>query len=701
MDLLLSSVEYLKGIGTKRAELLSKYMNIFTFKDLMMTFPYRYIDRSRFYKVSELDESMQYIQLIGRFRNFKSYGDKRTTRMTAQFYDSTGGVIEVVWFNSFNYIKNYIRINEDYVVFGKPTLFNHQFQFSHPEITTVEEVKRDDFGVGLQPMYSIPEKAKAKGLDNRNIARAMRSMLIQLQRLIPETLNAELISRFNLLSREEAMFNIHFPTSNLLLKRAEARIKFEEFFFLQMKLNLSKINRQRAIRGHHFSVVGEKFNTFFHNYLPFELTNAQKRVVREIRLDMGSGKQMNRLLQGDVGSGKTLVALMSMLIAIDNGYQACIIAPTEILATQHFNSISKMISGMGLGIELLTGSTKVAHRRRIHEGLLNGNLNILVGTHAILEDKVVFKNLGLTVIDEQHRFGVGQRAKMWDKNVVPPHILVMTATPIPRTLAMTLYGDLDVSVIDELPPGRKSIVTKHFFDSSRLKMFGFIRQQIDEGRQVYFVYPLINESETLDLKHLMDGYESIIREFPLPKYAISIVHGKMKAEDKDYEMNRFKRGETQIMVSTTVIEVGVDVPNATVMVIENAERFGLSQLHQLRGRVGRGGAQSYCILMTDMKLSNDARVRIKAMTDSNDGFVISEIDLKLRGPGDISGQQQSGIMDFKLADIVRDEPILKAARISAIDLLEKDPRLQLPENRVIAVQYNTLYKDSKDWAMIS
>lgn len=700
MDMLSSSIEYLKGIGPKRAELLAKYMGIFTYSDLLMTFPYRYIDRSRFYKINEIDESMQYIQISGRFRNFKSYGDKRTTRMTAQFYDSTG-VVEIVWFNSFNYLKNSIKINEDYVLFGKPAIYNHQFQFSHPEITTVEELKKDDFGIGLQPMYSIPDKAKAKGVDNRNIARAIKSMLIQLQRSIPETLNQELISRFNLLSREEALTNIHFPSSNLTLQRAEARIKFEEFFYLQLKLNISKVNRQVSVKGHSFTTVGDAFNTFFHNYLPFELTTAQKRVIREIRADMRGGQQMNRLLQGDVGSGKTLVALMSMLIAIDNGYQACIIAPTEILATQHFNSISKMISGMNINIELLTGSTKVKKRRIIHESLLNGSLNILVGTHAILEDKVIFNNLGLTVIDEQHRFGVGQRAKMWEKNSIPPHILVMTATPIPRTLAMTLYGDLDVSVIDELPPGRKSIVTKHFFDSSRLKMFGFVKSQIDEGRQVYFVYPLINESETLDLKHLMDGYESISREFPLPKYAISIVHGKMKPEDKDYEMNRFKKGETQIMVSTTVIEVGVDVPNATVMVIENAERFGLSQLHQLRGRVGRGGAQSYCILMTDTKLSSDARVRIKAMTDSNDGFVISEIDLKLRGPGDISGQQQSGIMDLKLADIVKDEPILKAARISAIDLIDKDPQLKLAENKAIAQQYTHLYKDSKDWAMIS
>lgn len=700
MGILSSSIEYLKGIGSNRAELLAKYMGIFTYNDLLMTFPYRYVDRSRFYKINEIDESMQYIQISGRFRNFKSYGDKRTTRMTAQFYDSTG-VVDIVWFNSFNYIKNNIKINEDYVLFGKPTIYNHQFQFSHPEITTFEELKRDDFGIGLQPMYSVPDKAKAKGVDNRNIARAIKSMLLQLQRSIPETLNQELISRFNLLSREEALTNIHFPTSNLTLQRAEARIKFEEFFYLQLKLNISKVNRQRSVKGHSFNIIGDAFNTFFHNHLPFQLTTAQKRVIREIRTDMRGGQQMNRLLQGDVGSGKTLVALMSMLIAIDNGYQACIIAPTEILATQHFNSITKMISEMRINIELLTGSTKVKKRRIIHEALLDGSLNILVGTHAILEDKVIFNNLGLTVIDEQHRFGVGQRAKMWEKNSIPPHILVMTATPIPRTLAMTLYGDLDVSVIDELPPGRKSIVTKHFFDSSRLKMFGFVKSQIDEGRQVYFVYPLINESETLDLKHLMDGYESISREFPLPKYAISIVHGKMKPEDKDYEMDRFKRGETQIMVSTTVIEVGVDVPNATLMVIENAERFGLSQLHQLRGRVGRGGAQSYCILMTDVKLSSDARVRIKAMTDSNDGFVISEIDLKLRGPGDISGQQQSGIMDLKLADIIKDEPILKVARISAIDLIDKDQQLKLPENKMIAQQYNILYKDSKDWAMIS
>jgi ATP-dependent DNA helicase RecG len=698
-EILNNPIEFLKGVGPARGELLKKELNIFTFEDLLGYFPFRYVDRSKFFKISEISSENAYIQLKGRIKEVSIIGQGRAKRFVAIFGDETGN-IELVWFQGIKWIQDKIKPGYEYIVFGKPTIFNGKYNFAHPETELAGDM---DTGLNatLQPVYYSGEKLKNRGLDSRGISRLTKTLLLLLEGKIPETLPDYLLEQLHFLPRKDTMMNIHHPENQQLLDKAIARLKFEEFFYIQLLLLKQKFLTTVKSTGHIFKIVGENFNEFYKNHLPFELTNAQKRVIREIRYDIGNGKQMNRLLQGDVGSGKTLVALMCMLIAIDNGFQTALMAPTEILARQHFNTINGFLKEMDISVQILTGSTKASERNKIHSALMDGSLNILVGTHALIEDKVQFKNLGFVVIDEQHRFGVEQRAKLWKKNTTPPHVLVMTATPIPRTLAMTVYGDLEVSVIDELPPGRKPIQTFHFYDSKRAELFGFMRKKIAEGRQIYVVYPLINESETLDLKDLQDGYDSITRAFPLPDYAVSIVHGQMKPEEKDFEMQRFVKGETQIMVATTVIEVGVDVPNASVMVIENAERFGLSQLHQLRGRVGRGAEQSYCILMTSFKLTSDGRKRIETMVNTNDGFQISEVDLKLRGPGDLQGTQQSGVLDMKIADIVRDEKILKYARNLAIEIIKDDPQLEKPKNALLAGRLAQLQKHRYDWSRIS
>ncbi len=692
-------IEYLKGVGPKRADLLRKELNIHVFQDLLLYYPYRYIDRSKFFKVREIASDAAYIQLRGFITNVEVVGEKRGRRLRAQFKDESGS-IELVWFQGIKWIQDKFKPNTEYIVFGKPSLFNNKYNIAHPE---VEPVVESELAVGetLQPFYHTTEKLKSKGLGNKSFGKITKTLILKAQGEVRENLSAEILQKLKLISREEALLNIHFPKNSQILSKAQARLKFEELFFIQLEMLRHKLQRNQKIKGHIFSTVGENLNRFYKEKLPFELTNAQKRVIKEIRLDMGSGIQMNRMLQGDVGSGKTLVALMNMLIATDNGYQVCLMAPTEVLANQHFKTITNLLQGLPVQTNLLTGSTKTAQRKIIHQNLLNGELQILIGTHALIEETVQFKNLGFVVIDEQHRFGVAQRAKLWKKNTTPPHILVMTATPIPRTLAMTFYGDLDFSVIDELPPGRKPIQTYHYFDSKRLKLFGFLKSQIKLGRQIYIVYPLIQESEKLDLKDLQDGYESISREFPLPDYAVSIVHGKMKSANKDYEMQRFIKGETQIMVSTTVIEVGIDVSNASVMVIENAERFGLSQLHQLRGRVGRGADQSYCILMTDYKLTNEGKKRMETMVRTNDGFEIAEVDLRLRGPGDLQGTQQSGVIDLRIANLIKDEKILKYARDLANQLLDDDPEISKTENKPIKKYLIQTFKNKQNWGSIS
>jgi len=694
-----TSIEYLKGVGPKRAAMLKSEINVQSFNDLLHYFPFRHIDKSKVHRISEINSDMTYVQLKGTISNLKAVGKHRAQRVTAILTDDSGR-IELIWFKGFKWLEGKFKPGVDYLVFGKPAEYNGKFNIPHPEVDLPDETAEELEKV-LQGHYSVTEKLRTMGLSSRNISKLMRTLLLKTQGHIRETLSPAILSKLSLMNREDAFHNIHFPKNNELLRKAQARLKFEELFFIQLKLVKQRIGRQSIVKGHNFEKVGEFTNEFYKQHLTFELTGAQKRVIREIRNDLGSGTQMNRLLQGDVGSGKTLVALMSMLIALDNDYQACMMAPTEILANQHFATIKNMTEPLGLNVQLLTGSTKATKRREIHERLQDGSLHLMIGTHALLEEEVKFKNLGLVVIDEQHRFGVAQRARLYYKNIVPPHILVMTATPIPRTLAMTLYGDLDFSVIDELPPGRKAIKTFHFFDSRRLQLFGFMKEQIALGRQIYIVYPLIQESEKLDLKDLMDGYESISRAFPLPEYAISIVHGKLKQDAKEFEMQRFIKGETHIMVATTVIEVGVDIPNASVMVIENAERFGLSQLHQLRGRVGRGADQSYCILMSGFKLTEEARVRLKTMTDTTDGFIIAETDLKLRGPGDLAGTQQSGIVDLKIANLLRDEKILKYARDLATEILEKDATLSLPENRILLATLNQSNENHVDWGTIS
>ncbi|MEA2106478.1 MAG: ATP-dependent DNA helicase RecG [Bacteroidota bacterium] len=699
-DFLQQEIKFLTGVGPKRAELLNKELKIFTFEDLLYYFPYKYIDRSKFYQIRDLNPELPHIQLKGKIIGFEQIGGGRKKRLVAYFTDGTG-IIELVWFKGLSYIQKSLQLNKEYIVFGKPGYFGGKYNVIHPEIE--DSIKNQNFiKAKLQAHYSTTEKLKKNYLPSRAIAKLINNLLLQIKDKINETLPEYLIQKYKLISLHDALFNIHFPQNAEILKKAIYRLKFEELFYIQLHILQKRSIRLNKFNGFVFSKVGDFLNQFYEKNLPFELTNAQKRVLKEIRKDVGSGKQMNRLLQGDVGSGKTLVALMSMLIALDNGFQACIMAPTEILANQHFETLKVFLEGLPINVQLLTGSTKTAARKEIHEQLLNGELQILIGTHALIEETVKFKNLGLVVIDEQHRFGVVQRAKLWKKNHQPPHVLVMTATPIPRTLSMTIYGDLDVSVIDELPPGRKPIKTIHLYDSKRLRLFGFMRQQIDQGRQIYIVYPLIKESEKMDYKDLEDGYKSISRAFPPPKYAVSIVHGQMKAEEKDVAMNLFIKGKTHIMVATTVIEVGVDIPNASVMVIESAERFGLSQLHQLRGRVGRGADQSYCVLMTGYKLSNEARKRIDIMTKSNDGFEIAEADLKLRGPGDIEGTQQSGLaFDLKIANLGKDAQLIQYVRDIADNILDDDPWLEKNENQVLKNQLKKIAHKKMDFSVIS
>ena len=696
-NILQTPIDYLKGVGPNRADLLRKELGIHTYQDLVNFFPNRYLDKTRFYKINELQRNSAEVQVVGKITHIRSVEQKRGKRLVADFIDDTGKM-ELVWFRGQKWIRENLKINTPYVVFGKTNWFNGLFSMPHPEMELVEEYKKQ-LRTAMQPIYPSTEKLAKSGITNRVINKLMQQLFIETKGKFYDTLSEEITSELKLIPKAEAVFNIHFPQSQELLAKAQFRLKFEELFYIQLQLLIKNMLQKQKIKGFVFEEIGQNFSEFYSNHLPFELTGAQKRVIKEIRADLGSGAQMNRLLQGDVGSGKTIVALMSMFIALDNGFQACLMAPTEILAIQHYNGLVELCKDLDTSIYLLTGSSKTKARREIHEKLENGEIDILIGTHALLEDKVKFKNLGLAVIDEQHRFGVAQRARLWRKNQMPPHILVMTATPIPRTLAMSLYGDLDISVIDELPPGRKPIKTVHRYDSNRLKVFAFIKDEIKKGRQVYVVYPLIQESEKMDYKDLMDGYESIAREFPNEQ--ISIVHGQMKSDAKDYEMDRFVRGETQIMVATTVIEVGVNVPNASVMIIESAERFGLSQLHQLRGRVGRGAEQSFCILMTGHKLSNDSKTRLETMTATNDGFEIAEVDLKLRGPGDIMGTQQSGVLNLKIADIVKDNEILKLARHHAMRILKEDPSLSLEKNKVLRFTYAQLAKHKNIWNYIS
>lgn len=699
-NLLETPIEYLKGVGPTRGTLLRKELGIHKYGDLVNFYPNRYIDRTRYYKINELQGTTAEVQIVGKIIHIKTveFG-KNQKRLVATFVDETGQM-DLNWFQGHKWIKESLKLNEMCVVFGKCTQYGSQFSIAHPEIELLAE-HQQSLRSAMQPVYPSTETLANRGISNRVINKMMQQLFLETQALFTETLPQYLLEELKLIPKNAALFNIHFPKSSEALAKAQFRLKFEELFYIQLQLITKNLIRKHKIKGHPFSKVGELFNDFYQNHLPFDLTNAQKRVIKEIRTDMGSNAQMNRLLQGDVGSGKTIVAFMSMLLALDNGFQACLMAPTEILANQHFIGLSEFANTLNINIKILTGSTKTAARKIIHEELENGSLQILIGTHALLEDKVQFQNLGLAVIDEQHRFGVEQRSKLWKKNSIPPHVLVMTATPIPRTLAMSLYGDLDVSVIDELPPGRKPIQTVHRFDSNRLKVWKFIRDEIALGRQIYIVYPLIQESEKMDFKDLMDGYESISRDFPLPDYSISILHGKMKPAEKDAEMKRFAEGKTNIMVATTVIEVGVNVPNASVMIIESAERFGLSQLHQLRGRVGRGAEQSYCILMTSHKLTSDSKIRMETMVNSNDGFEIAEVDLKLRGPGDIMGTQQSGVLNLQIADLVKDKDILLLARNYAFKVLNDDPSMQKSENTILRMVFMELTKKKNIWNYIS
>ena len=704
-------IDYLKGVGPNRADLLRKELGIHTYQDLINLFPNRYLDRTQYYKINQLQPNASEVQIVGKIIKFEEVAQKRGKRLVATFQDDTG-TMELVWFRGQKWIRESLKLNTPYVIFGKTNLFANKFSMPHPDIELLSE-HQANLRSNMQAIYPSTEKLSNKGISNRVMTKIMQNLFLETKGKFVETLSKNLLKENQLISKSEALFNIHFPQNQEALSKAKFRLKFEELFYIQLQLILKNLINKKKIKGLPFEKVGEHFNNFYKHHLPFELTNAQKRVLKEIRSDLGSHAQMNRLLQGDVGSGKTMVALMSVLMAIDNGYQACLMAPTEILSVQHYNGLVELCKDLKIRIKLLTGSSKTSERKEIHNLLENGELDLLIGTHALLEDKVKFKNLGLAIIDEQHRFGVKQRSKLWKKGPsiilengeqsapIPPHILVMTATPIPRTLAMSIYGDLDISIIDELPPGRQAIKTVHRYDNNRLKVFRFIRDEIAKGRQVYIVYPLIQESAQMDYKDLMDGYESIARDFPAPKYQISIVHGQMKPADKDFEMQRFAKGETQIMVATTVIEVGVNVPNASVMIIESAERFGLSQLHQLRGRVGRGAAQSYCILMTSHKLSENSKTRIQTMCQTNDGFEIAEVDLKLRGPGDIMGTQQSGVLNLRIADVVKDSNILQHARYWAKQLLSKDPSLSHPENAVILNTYRQMAKFKNIWNYIS
>ena len=700
MNLLETPIEYLKGVGPQRGDLLRKEMNIHKYGDLINLYPNRYIDRTRYFKINQLVNSNSEVQIVGKVVHIKTIDQgKGKSRLVATFLDDTGQM-ELVWFQGQKWVKESLKLNTVYVIFGKVTQFGSVFNMAHPEMELLEEHKTA-LRSAMQPVYPSTEKLNNKGVTNKVINKMMMQLFSETHQLFSETLPVSIIEELKLIPKKDALVNIHFPKNQELLAKAQFRLKFEELFFIQLQLITKNLIRKHKIKGFPFEIIGENFNDFYNNHLPFELTNAQKRVLKEIRNDLGSHAQMNRLLQGDVGSGKTIVALMCMLIAKDNGFQSCLMAPTEILANQHFNGITELAKELNINIRILTGSTKIAQRRIIHEELENGTLDIIIGTHALLEDKVQFKNLGLAVIDEQHRFGVEQRSKLWTKSQIPPHVLVMTATPIPRTLAMSLYGDLDISVIDELPPGRKPIQTIHRFENKRLVILKFIKDEIAKGRQIYIVYPLIQESEKMDYKDLMEGYEAISREFPLPQYTLSILHGKMKPADKDEEMKRFAEGKTNIMVATTVIEVGVNVPNASVMIIESAERFGLSQLHQLRGRVGRGAEQSYCILMTDYKLSEDSKTRMETMVRTNDGFEIAEVDLKLRGPGDIMGKQQSGVLNLQIADLVKDRDILQVARHLAVKLLKEDPSMNLPEHAKLKEVFLEISKKKSIWNYIS
>lgn len=705
-NLLETSIEYLKGVGPQRADLLKKELAVFTFRDLLQHYPFRYVDRSQYHKVGQINNAMTDIQMVGKITHVEEIGAQYKKRLVARFEDDTG-TTELVWFKGIKWIKPTLKIGEKVVVFGKPSVFNKTFNFVHPEIESFEKHEQSLLK-GLQPVYHTTEKLSQRGLQSKGMSKIVQNLLQQLGQAIPETLPKALRDQYRFPPIVQAYQTIHFPAHADELTAARNRLKFEELFYVQLALLNQKNVHKTTYKGGQFTVIGDQFNTFFSQHLPFELTGAQKRVLKEIRHDVQNGLHMNRLIQGDVGSGKTVVALMTMLMAIDNGFQACLMAPTEILAQQHFNGLQELLADMDIQLALLTGSVKTAARKPILEHLKTGELQIIIGTHALLEDPVEFHKLGIAVIDEQHRFGVAQRAKLWKKgqqlengNYIPPHILVMTATPIPRTLAMSLYGDLDISVIDELPPGRKPITTTHRFEKSRLRVTGFMKEEIAKGRQIYVVYPLIEESEALDYKNLMDGYEHILADFPPPQYQVSVVHGRMKPEDKDFEMQRFVKGETHIMVATTVIEVGVNVPNASVMIIENAEKFGLSQLHQLRGRVGRGAEKSYCILMTSHKLTADARTRLETMVRTNDGFEIADVDLRLRGPGDLMGTRQSGLLNFKIADLAKDQQLLQMARMAAENILNKDARLETSENAFIRAEFIRQNKGKLKWSRIS
>ena len=694
-----TSIDYLKGVGPNRSDILKKEFQIFTYDDLLNFFPFRYIDRTKFYKISEIQKSNADVQIIGRFTDIYYFKNIKSNRLIGTFSDGNQ-TIEIVWFKATKWIEKSIKLNTDYVLYGKPNWYLNKFSIAHPELDVFSEFKNKQVE-GLLPIYSSNERVLSRGITNKFFREVIFNIINTSINFLKENLSKEINEKYSLISKQQAYRNIHFPSNHELLSKAEFRLKYEEFFYLQLEFLMSNISKKSKFKGFNFSKVGDSFNKFYKSHLPFLLTNAQKRVIKEIRKDFSSNAQMNRLLQGDVGSGKTIVALLSSLIAIDNNFQVCFLAPTEILAQQHFNSLNDSLNKINITVNILTGSSTKKDRIKLFSDLINGEINILVGTHAVLEDNVRFKNLGFVIIDEQHKFGVAQRSKLWKKNITPPHVLVMTATPIPRTLAMSVYGDLDISIIDELPPGRKAVKTVHRSDRNRLEIFKFLKDEINKGRQVYIVYPLIEESKKLDYKDLMDGYESISREFPNSKYQISILHGRMKSEDKAIEMKRFKEGKTNIMVSTTVIEVGVNIPNASVMVIESSEKFGLSQLHQLRGRVGRGSENSYCILMTSNKLSSDARKRIKTMTSTNDGFKVAEVDMEIRGPGNLLGTQQSGLLNLKLANIITDKEILESARDDVKKIISVDQRLVKVENKLIKEEFNKKTKNTLLWKHIS
>jgi len=698
LDLSSKELTYIPGVGSARAEILKKELQIFNQEQMLYYFPYKYVDRSKFYKISELTSNLPYIQVIGRFQSFQMVGTGRVKRLSANFTDGTG-ILELVWFKGLKYVVDKYKPGVDYIVFGKPSVYGHQISIAHPDVDPIQNAQTTPT-MALQPFYNTTEKMKSHYLNSKAIQTIQGNLIRSIHEAIPETLPPDMIKRYHLIRLHDSLLQMHQPTDAKTLKQARYRLTFEELFYLQLHILRYTLEREKKYKGYPFERIGAYFNTFFYKYLPFELTGAQKRVLKEIRNDMAKPRQMNRLLQGDVGSGKTLVALMSMLMAADNGFQSCIMAPTEILANQHYETIASFLQDMDINVALLTGSVKAKDRVPIHHGLLSGEIQILIGTHALIEDKVQFRNLGLVVIDEQHRFGVEQRSRMWRKNEMPPHVLVMTATPIPRTLAMTFYGDLDVSVIDELPPGRKPIQTVHRFDNRRGPLYDFMREQLRAGRQIYMVYPLISESEKSDYKNLEDGFKHIMEVFPEVK--VAMVHGKMKSTEKDANMQAFVKRDARILVATTVIEVGVNVPNASVMMIESAERFGLSQLHQLRGRVGRGSDQSYCILVTSYKLSEESRKRINILTSSNDGFEIAEADLKLRGPGDLEGTQQSGVaFDLKIANLAKDGPLIEYVRTIARSILEKDPELSLPEHLVLNKQLSKLFAKKVNWGVIS